>query len=614
LAGAPIAVWNRAPDGRIVWSSGNVPTGHGTVAATAAGAMAAARASTRGKLAHGRPEPEPDHAAASQAERFRLEIADADNSATIILDAIEADGAQGARLGLAVDASGALGVEQTLARFVQTMTETFAHLNVGLAIFDRNQTLALFNPALVRIWQADPVWLAGRPSLREIIAGLRANRRIPEVSDFHDWRRRLNDLFDNTETADYEELWHLADGADIRVLARPHPHGSLAFMFEDVTERLRLGQQFRHSIDLRRATLDRLDEGLAVFGPDGLLQLVNAAFHEIWGTDAEMVRPSMHAGELLPLVRGLTVETEVWRRLMTFITSADTRQAWTARLTLGTGRILGARFASLPDGSTMAVFGDVTDSERIAIALRERNEALEAVEEMRSAVMDQISHRLRTPLNTIFGFGQLIADSRFGPLTQAQRAYAEAILESARHLLATIDDVTELAALEIDPLHDQGSGLSLGDTLVLTGRLLEKRATEEGVALRIVAPEGGCEPVCDAGRLRQIVFNMTTDAINRSGDGGAIELGACISTDGGVDIYTREACGDDMTADPARAEAASLTLPFLRRLVAHEGGSFELRSVAAGSGGGAAMLSAVCHLRRLAPPETADPARLAASD
>ncbi len=103
------------------------------------------------------------------------------------------------------------------------------------------------------------------------------------MPDFHDWRQRLTDLFENTETADYEELWHLSDGSDIRVLARPHPHGSLAFVFDDVTERIRLEQQYRHSIDLRRATLDRLDEGLVVFGPDGLLQLVNAAFHEIWG-------------------------------------------------------------------------------------------------------------------------------------------------------------------------------------------------------------------------------------------------------------------------------------------------------------------------------------------
>jgi len=595
LAEAPLAAWNRAPDGRIAWSSGRVPTRHGIVDAAEAAAMAATRAKQNGEQngeqnANQKEGQAESGAGAGQTERFRLEITGSGNGGIIALDAIETSGPDGARLGLAVDASNALGAERTLARFVRTMTETFAHLNVGLAIFDRNQTLALFNPSLVDMWQADPAWLARRPSLREIVDSLRANRRIPEMSDFHGWRQRLSDLFENTETADYEELWSLSDGSDIRVRARPHPHGSLAFVFDDVTERMRLEQRYRHSIDLRRATLDRLDGGLAVFGPDGLLQLVNSAFHEIWGTDTETVRPSMHASEVLPLVRGLTVETDVWSRLMTFITSADARQAWDARLTLGTGRILGARFASLPDGSTMATFADVTDRERIALALRERNEALEAAEELRAAVLGQISHRLRTPLHTIFGFGQLIADSRFGELTEAQRGYADGILESARHLLATIDDVTKLAALEIGSLHDHGAGLSLGDTLMLTGRLLEKRATAEGVELAIVAPESGCEVACDAGRLRQIVFNMTTDAISRCGDGCKVELGARATGDGWVEIYAREICQNCEPVDPAQAEAASPTLPFLRRLVAQEGGSFELRAA-----DGLVKLSAVCR-------------------
>ncbi len=101
-------------------------------------------------------QPEQAGNAAGQPERFRLEIAGPENGETIALDAIEAAGPDGARLGLAVDASAALEAERTLARFVRTMTETFAHLNVGLAIFDRNQTLAMFNPALMEMWQADP--------------------------------------------------------------------------------------------------------------------------------------------------------------------------------------------------------------------------------------------------------------------------------------------------------------------------------------------------------------------------------------------------------------------------------------------------------------------------
>ncbi len=152
LAGAPLAAWNRAPDGRIVWSAGQIPTRHGTVAAAEAAAMAAARSKRR----DGQSEQAATSAGAGQAERFRLEIAGSENGGTIALDAIETAGPDGARLGLAVDASSALGAERTLARFVRTMTETFAHLNVGLAIFDRNQTLALFNPALVDMWQADP--------------------------------------------------------------------------------------------------------------------------------------------------------------------------------------------------------------------------------------------------------------------------------------------------------------------------------------------------------------------------------------------------------------------------------------------------------------------------
>ena len=454
------------------------------------------------------------------------------------------------------------------------------------------------------MWHADPAWLAGRPSLREIVDSLRANRRIPEMPDFHDWRQRLTDLFENTETADYEELWSLSDGSDIRVLVRPHPHGSLAFVFDDVTERMRLEQQFRHSVDLRHATLDRLDEGLAVFGPDGLLQLVNAAFHEIWGTDAVTVLPSMHARELLPLVRGLTVETEVWGRLMTFITGDGARQAWSARLTLGNGRILGGRFASLPNGGTMAVFGDVTDSERIALALRERNEALESVEEMRAAVLDQVSHRLRTPLNTIFGYGQLLTDRQFGSLVPKQREYAEGILESAGHLLAMVDKVTEMAALEIDPLHDAGADMPLGEMLMLTGRLLEKRATEEGVSLRVMPVDGDLGILCDAGKLRQIIFSMMTDAISRCRDGGVVELGVRdgtgIGPDECVEVFTLETLPSGTVADLARAEANSLTLPVIRRMMAREGGGFDLR---AGTGADAgASLSAICRFRaRVAP-------------
>ncbi len=595
LNAAPLLVWSRTPEGAISWSAGQLQTRFGTVEAAKAATLAAGRG---GKAAGADGQGNPGGNARDAPERFRLELADAEGKGVVTLDVVEVPGPGDGSYGLAVDASAALEAERTLARFVRTMTDTFAHLNVGLAIFDRNRRLTLFNPALVDMWRADPAWLARRPSLREILDELRANRRVPETADFRAWRRRLTDLFEDTETADYEELWHLADGSDIRVLARPHPHGSLAFVFEDVTERIRLEQQFRHSIELRRATLDRLEEGLAVFGPDGLLQFVNTAFHEIWSTDEETMRPMMHVRDLIPLIGGFTVETEVWARLARFATSAESRQPWETRITMGTGRILNARAAALPDGATMVIFADVTDSERIALALRERNEALEAAEEMRTAVLDQISHRLRTPLHTIFGFGQLLVDPRFGQLTETQQGYADRLLESARELLAAVDDVTELSGLDTGPLRNEGANSALGDMLLLTARLLEKRATEAGVALKVTTPEDTLRPDCEARRLRQIVFGLATTAIGGARPESEVEIGARPAPDHAVELFVRVTVPVGPDSDEPKAECPSL--PFLRRLVDRAGGRTEI-----GADRESGRITVNCRFPALAAPAPA---------
>lgn len=347
IGDAPLIAWHRTSDGRINWSGGSIAVRNATVLADRAVELIVARTKLNRQPV-----------LAGQPQKSRIEIVVDDTTETVSLHVVEIIRNDGSRIGFATDAGTAATAERTLTRFVQTMTETFAHLTVGLAIFDRNQTLALFNPALVQMWQVEPAWLARRPSLRDIIDELRATRRLPELQDFHKWRARLLDLFENTEAADYEELWHLADGSNIRVLARPHPHGSLAFIFDDVTERVRLEQRYRHSIDLRRATLDRLTEGIAVFGPNGLLQFVNQAFHEIWGTDSETVYAAMHARQLVTLCDSLSITDSVWQRLYGYITGEEGRQAWEAEMEMGSGRVLLARVAPLPDGSTMTVFAD----------------------------------------------------------------------------------------------------------------------------------------------------------------------------------------------------------------------------------------------------------------
>lgn len=564
LAHAPILLWRRDAQGRLQATQGRI----GAEAGWVHGAEAA-RLLTQGG---GQPEP-------AEAARFRLQVPLGE--AQVPLHGVEVGAADGGRIGFATDASDTQEAERTLSRFVQTMTEIFAHLTVGLAIFDRDHRLALFNPAMGRMWQLDPVWLAQRPTLREILDALRSNRRIPEFRDYHAWRASLTGLLDDPERADYEELWTLSDGSSLRALARPHPHGSLAFIFDNVTEQVRLEQRHRHVNDLFRSTLDRLHEGIVVFSPDGLLRYVNAAFHDIWDTDGETVAKDMHVRDVVRLTHRLSLDTDVWERVVPFATGEAARRPWTARITLGSGRMLGARFAPMPDGSTMAVFADVTDSERVAVALHERNEALEAAEQMRTAVLDQISHRLRTPLNTVFGFGELLASPRTGPLNAQQSEYAAGILEGAAQLLDTVSEVTDLASLQIDPTEGEETGQSVEDVFALTCSLLERRSEESGVRLVVDLPEPVGIVGCTGLRLRQIVFNLVADAIHRCPEGGEVVLEGWREPDGSVCIATREPAAATDAEAVSGLELNTLTLSLVRRLVADLGGSLDFGAASA---------------------------------
>ena len=594
FAHGSMVIWTRSLEGNVNWSHGSIRTSQGTVSAHDVALVVSARAQFAGT------EAEAGAARESRATpaRARVQIVPGGADAPVPLDSVEIDAGADHVVGFAVDGSQAATAERSLVRFVKTMTDTFAHLDAGLAIFDRQGKLFLFNPALTRIWRADPVWLASRPSMREIIDELRVRRRLPEQADFHGWRNRLLGLFDNADEAEFEDLWHLADGSNIRVTCRPHPDGALAFVFDDVTERVNLEQSYRNSIDLRHAILDRLDEGIAVFGPDGETQFVNRAFHRVWQFDADAVTRESHARAVVPLLAAATEEESVWRRLESFITGEESRGSWGARLTLADGRALSARFAPLPDGSTMAVFADVTDSERIALALRERNEALEAAEAMRTELLDEIAHRLRTPLNSVAGFGELLLDERTGTLTDTQRDYAGNIVQAAQQLGEAVSGVSDMVELP-EAAANLGPGPPhLEDLIERTRRLLERRAAEHDVRLRVglEAPVG--EAPGQDGQMAQILFNLTHDAINRCPPGGAVVLGAS-RTGEALQVWTSETLADGGSGLPG--------IELLRRQVSLENGLVEIDRRP-----GDGVLRVTCHFApcgdSASPPAPDDPA------
>ena len=548
VAEAPIIAWNRSPEGQINWADGEIRTRTSAVTATEAVDLIVARTklSTQPTLA-------------GEPQKSRIEIVLNEGAESVALHVVEVVRANGDRIGFATDAGTAASAERTLTRFVQTMTETFAHLTVGLAIFDRNQTLALFNPALVQMWQLEPSWLARRPSLRDIVDELRASRRLPELQDFHKWRAELLSLFDNTEAADYEELWHLSNGSNIRVLARPHPHGSLAFIFDDVTERMRLEQRYRHSIDLRRVTLDRLNEGIAVFGSNGLLQFINQAFHEIWGTNSETVYAAMHIRQFIPLCQQLSREHDVWKQLHSFVTGEEHRREWETQIETHAGYVLNARFVPLPDGSTMAVFTNITDSRLVSIKFAEKSFSLRFALAVRDYVMHRFADDVRRPLVGIASEAAAASNNDPGALPTISSGIGRTI--------ETMDALSELVHLSECKEGDVATG-DLLSILRTVSDLLKRSADEDDVTILLDTADDMPSIEVAQYQFHRIGFALGMFAIERSRPGSSLTLSVATEGDGFM-IAANVQSGNDL---PLMTSVLVQDRALLEHLVACENG------------------------------------------
>ncbi|MDB6178129.1 PAS-domain containing protein [Paracoccus sp. Z330] len=187
----------------------------------------------------------------------------------------------------ALPADAAVRAERSLREFVQTLTKTFADLPTGLAIFDRERNLQLFNPALLDLTGLPTGFLTARPTLFDLLDKLRELRMVPEPKDFRSWRQQMNQLESAAATGRHVETWSLPGGQTYRVTGRPHPDGAVAFLFEDITSEMSKTRQFRAELLMAAHVLDGIEDALIVFGPGGDMLTMNQSYRELWQDQPE---------------------------------------------------------------------------------------------------------------------------------------------------------------------------------------------------------------------------------------------------------------------------------------------------------------------------------------
>ncbi len=430
-------------------------------------------------------------------------------------------------VGYAVDHSTQDEVVADLARHVEAHADVLENVAVAVAIYGPDTRLIFHNTAYARLWDVDPGYLNTHPLINEELEHLRERRRLPEFVDFRAFRDDQKRLFTSLMQPQ-EDLVHLPDGRTLRKRVAPHPFGGLLFTYEDVTDSLTLERNYNTLIEVQSRTLDNLYEGVALIGADGRLKLCNPAYARLWQLSDGDVEGEPHIADLVDKSRGLFAEEDgdwgaMRERVIGRMTAREPRRT---RLERTDGSVLESAIVPLPDGMVLLSYIDVTDRYRVERMLRERNDALQAADELKTEFIANVSYKLRTPLNTIIGFSEILNGNMFGDLNERQSEYSEGILRSSEELLELINDILDLATIEAGYMDLDIEEFDVREMLQMVTALNRERALQRQLNLSCECDVAIGTMHGDERRLKQVLFNLVSNAAKFTPAGGAITLAA----------------------------------------------------------------------------------------
>jgi signal transduction histidine kinase len=358
----------------------------------------------------------------------------------------------------------------------------------------------------------------------------------------------------------------------------------------------------QHENALLRATLDAIDGTIVVYDAERRYVLGNRAYHEHFPhlpDDAELTGKRYEEVLALSIAEGTVLDPEAYIDTAKFIARRSRQideDGTTPREVYDPVRRKWymIQVSYTPSGARVALRVDIDGQKRLQRELEQASKAAETASHAKSMFLANIGHELRTPLNAVINFAQLIQDQIHGELgSPLYSEYAQSIRESGAHLLALIEELLDLAQAREGRLTLKERPVNLRTIVLSVCRLLEPEAAATGVRLATEIPADLPSVRADGTRLRQVLFNLLTNAIKFSEQGGIVRVSVSRTVEGHLQIEVTDTGPGIEMEDMARImlpferatdrmgreiPGVGLGLPLANHLISLHGGKLEVDS------------------------------------
>jgi len=405
-----------------------------------------------------------------------------------------------------------------------------------------------------------------------------------------------------SELSQYETMRRRKDGSliyvDVSSRAVCDPEGKVNFILssnKDVT-RLKVERDARLAEARYAKLLESTPDGIIMANPAGRIVLANTQAEKLFGYAHGELRGQLTEVLLPPRFRNATGEKSPLLFLPSTGKGVSVRPELIGQHKDGTEFPIEISRSplELEDGLLMiSAIRDASERKRFEQALHEKNVELLASAESKNRFLANMSHELRTPLNGIIGFAEFLTDGKPGPLNPKQKEYLADILNSGRHLLQLINDVLDLAKVEANRMELTPEPFSLAKAIEGVCAVARALAQKKDLRFTVEIATGLDEVFLDQQKFKQILYNLVSNAVKFTDEGGQVEVRAAPRDDDRFRLEVQDTGigirNEDLprlfkefeqleSGAGRRYEGTGLGLALTRRIVELQGGSIAVDS------------------------------------